>query len=384
MFSPASVSITLSMLTFGARGNTENQLRSVLHLPADDTLTTDGIRLLVDKLNWKNIKFLRITRLREIFLIASGVQFLIWNLYRWNYIGPQNIKKEKLNLANKIFTAEGLEVKSEFRAIINSLFKSEVESVDFTKLDESSRIINVWCETQTEGCIKDVVQPNDVQDASLILVNAIHFKGKWVKPFEKAFTGSQKFSISETATKEVSMMWIDDYFNCGDLPDLDAQYVELPFQSENEDDAISMYIIVPDKMTGWQKVEANLDKIYFQELNGPPERLKLGVPRFQVESKFELEPVLSKMGMKMPFSDTADFTGITDAPPLKISKVIQKVLIEVNEEGTEAGTVTHVNAMPMCPPPSFVFDKPFLCALVVKSTGTPILIAKVIDPSATP
>ncbi|XP_011314408.1 leukocyte elastase inhibitor isoform X3 [Fopius arisanus] len=346
MFSPASVSITLSMLTFGARGNTENQLRSVLHLPADDTLTTDGIRLLVDKLN--------------------------------------NIKKEKLNLANKIFTAEGLEVKSEFRAIINSLFKSEVESVDFTKLDESSRIINVWCETQTEGCIKDVVQPNDVQDASLILVNAIHFKGKWVKPFEKAFTGSQKFSISETATKEVSMMWIDDYFNCGDLPDLDAQYVELPFQSENEDDAISMYIIVPDKMTGWQKVEANLDKIYFQELNGPPERLKLGVPRFQVESKFELEPVLSKMGMKMPFSDTADFTGITDAPPLKISKVIQKVLIEVNEEGTEAGTVTHVNAMPMCPPPSFVFDKPFLCALVVKSTGTPILIAKVIDPSATP
>lgn len=46
------------------------------------------------------------------------------------------------------------------------------------------------------------------------------------------------------------------------------------------------------------------------------------------------------MGVKTAFADTADFRGITDSPPLKVSKVIQKAFIEVNEEGTEAGAVT--------------------------------------------
>lgn len=66
----------------------------------------------------------------------------------------------KLNLANKIFTAKGFEVKSEFKAITKSSFRSEVESVDFNKLEESSRIINNWCENRTDGRIKDVVQPS--------------------------------------------------------------------------------------------------------------------------------------------------------------------------------------------------------------------------------
>ncbi|XP_028982353.1 uncharacterized protein LOC107043756 [Diachasma alloeum] len=343
--SPVSVSMTLYMVAFGARGNTENELKSVLHLPADNSVATSGIKLLVDRLS--------------------------------------NFQKVKLNLANKIFTANGFEVKSEFKAITQSSFRSEVESVDFTKFDESSRIINIWCEKQTEGRIKDVVQPSDIQDASLILVNAIHFKGKWVEPFQTADTRLQSFSISETVSKEVPMMFTDANFNYGDLPDLDAQYIELPYESKDESDATSMYIILPGEVSGLKKVEENLEKVDFAQLNGPKDRVMLSLPKFKVESKLELEGALSKMGVKTAFTDAANFTGITDAPPLKVSKVIQKAFIEVNEAGTEAGAVTYMKMVLMCLPPSIVVDRPFLCALVAKSIGTPIFIAKVVDPTLT-
>ena len=45
------------------------------------------------------------------------------------------------------------------------------------------------------------------------------------------------------------------------------------------------------------------------------------------------------MGMSEMFSDNADFSGITENG-LKVSRVIQKTFIEVNEEGSEAAAAT--------------------------------------------
>lgn len=42
------------------------------------------------------------------------------------------------------------------------------------------------------------------------------------------------------------------------------------------------------------------------------------------------------MGMESMFSNAAEFTNLLDQPePLKVSKVVHKAFIEVNEEGAE-------------------------------------------------
>lgn len=46
-----------------------------------------------------------------------------------------------------------------------------------------------------------------------------------------------------------------------------------------------------------------------------------------------------QMGMIDMFQNHANFSGIADTP-LKVSEVIQKAFIEVNEEGSEAAAVT--------------------------------------------
>lgn len=45
------------------------------------------------------------------------------------------------------------------------------------------------------------------------------------------------------------------------------------------------------------------------------------------------------MGLNMMFEDDADFTRLSKYP-LKVSSVLQKIFIEVNEQGSEAAAVT--------------------------------------------
>ena len=82
----------------------------------------------------------------------------------------------------------------------------------------------------------------------------------------------------------------------------------------------------------------------------------------------------------MPFSDAADFSGISAAERVMISDVLQKVKIDVTEKGTEFAAVTVItmvnSAMPVTPPQKIVFDadRPFVYMIRETSTNAILLI----------
>ena len=71
-------------------------------------------------------------------------------------------------------------------------------------------------------------------------------------------------------------------------------------------------------------------------------QVTLSLPRFRLEAAFDLIPVLRRLGVTEAFGDDADFSGITDAEPLRIGAVAHKAYIDVDEHGTEAAAATAI------------------------------------------
>ncbi len=76
------------------------------------------------------------------------------------------------------------------------------------------------------------------------------------------------------------------------------------------------------------------------------------------------------------------FSGITDALKLRVSTVIQKAFIEVNEEGSEAAAATAI-VMEACSfsiSPKFDCDRPFLYFIKDMLTGLILFAGRVANP----
>ena len=92
--------------------------------------------------------------------------------------------------------------------------------------------------------------------------------------------------------------------------------------------------------------------------------MQIGLPKFRLEWEAELNAELKLMGMPLAFrSGKADFSRISPDPQLRISAVVQKTFVDVNEEGTEAAAATAVIMNSPSAPPSFIVDRPFVFAI---------------------
>lgn len=94
-----------------------------------------------------------------------------------------------------------------------------------------------------------------------------------------------------------------------------------------------------------------------------PLKVKVYLPQFKMEESYVLNNTLQEMGVMNVFDwGKADLSGISMKDGLVVSKAIQKTILEVNEEGTEAGCSTGLLAMPLCCPVTCEFkaDHPFL------------------------
>ncbi|XP_063995364.1 antitrypsin-like isoform X2 [Diachasmimorpha longicaudata] len=330
--SPISASMALSMLAYGARGDSEKQLKSVLHFNSDASVQKKGIKTLIENL--------------------------------------KEFSKVDLKLANKIFLAQNVTVNPDFKEVSESIFKSAVQNVDYSAPKEASKTINDWCEQQTNSKIKDLFSADDFDnDTGLVLVNAVYFKGNWFQKFDANLTTLTNFTLLDGTTKKVPTMNADRDYRFGVLEDLGATFVELPYESNDISDGISMFIVLPNEPSGLKDLEKNLAKLDLNRLlAGTICKVNLSLPKFKVQSKLDLKAPLNDLGLKEIFEDSADLSGILsgDAPNLKVSKIVQKAFIEVNEEGSEAAAATGIEATTFSAPIPIDFhvDRPFYYAIV--------------------
>ncbi|XP_026218859.1 serpin peptidase inhibitor, clade B (ovalbumin), member 1, like 3 isoform X2 [Anabas testudineus] len=352
-YSPFSISSALAMVMLGARGNTATQMSECLKTKdCQDDVHTCFAQLL-NELNKPDAPY-------------------------------------SLSVANRLYGEKSYQFVEDFLGKTRKNYNAELESVDFKANSEAARLnINGWVEKQTQGKIKDLLAKG-VLDAltRLVLVNAIYFKGNWNKKFQENATTDAEFRLNKNGTKPVKMMHQKAKFPLTYIPEGDCQILEMPYQGKE----LSMLIFLPnsieDSSTGLEKLEKELTYERFVEWTRPDMmnevEVQVALPRFKMEDSYDMKNVLVSMGMQDAFDMAlSDFSGMSPANDLVLSKVVHKAFVEVNEEGTEAAAATAAIMMLRCAmrTPTFIADHPFLFFIRHNPTKSILFVGRYCSPN---
>ena len=351
-FSPLSIYTLLSIVFAGARGLTETQIKTFLHIKLDQNRFHSEFK-----------------KLLSLFQRDTG---------------------SELSMANLLCIHNNYKLLEKFLWIVEDAYGGAIWELDFNEISETCSKINTWVAEHTQGKIKDVIHTLK-EDLGIVLVNAIYFKGTWENLFKEKDTKEDIFTLLSGDTIFVPMMHQKKKFRY--LEEDRCQILEMPYKGIRvfgSLEHISMIIILPEKKDGIEDIEKSLtfEKIenYLEKLDHIWEReINVFFPKFKIETNYELKKILYNLGMTSAFSDGANFSGIAVDPPRYISQIIHKAFVEVNERGTEAAAVTAIRVLgagmvPIVEPTEFRADHPFIFLLINSNTRTILFIGRLMNP----
>ncbi len=345
--SPYSIFTALAMTYEGAKGDTANEMADVLSVEQDNKSFHNYMKNLYEELNVKNTDY-------------------------------------NISTANALWVKENLEPLESYLNVIQDYYGGDATEVDYSNPTKSAKIINQWVENQTNGLIKDLITESAIGPlTALILTNAIYFKGIWKTQFDPVNTTDRTFEITVEDSAEVPTMSLvdtEDVFNYTETDKL--QILELPYTGND----ISMIILLPKENDLSSMIDSIGSSEFSKWTNSMVEtEVDIYLPKFKIETSYTLNDYLQKLGMNIPFTSSADFTGIIGSGGLFISQVLHKAFIEVNEEGTEAAAATAVimTLTANGEESRIVFDcdHPFMYLIQHKKTGTILFMGLISDPS---
>ena len=363
-YSPYSLYTAMAVVYAGAGGNTATQFQDVMGINASPGQFHSNMNSL------------------DLTLLDDSV--------RPGEPGSEDVNwLPTLSVANGLWIQDGLEVRREFLNTVTANYGIGLQQLDFREApDAAVDSINQWVVEATQGKIGGVIGRDSITgDTSLVVTNAIYFKGAWENQFEEESTTDQPFYLLDGNAAQIPMMsQFDDYSrHIGG----GYQAVELPYRGYDFD----LLIVMPDEGT-FETFEESLTGDRLQTITdnlgwGP---VALQMPRFKLEHSFSAKKSLKTLGLAEAFDrERADFRPIASTlfglpiEELWIEDAVQKAFIEVNEEGSEAAAATAIigaGVATSAPPPpvEITIDRPFIFLLRHSETGAVLFMGRVLNP----
>ena len=260
-------------------------------------------------------------------------------------------------------------------------FSAQIEKVPLGDLADN---LSKWADKNTAGLIKKT-GIEVTGDTALVLQNALLFAAQWDTPFKAEDTREDTFTRTDGSTTQTKFM-----HGTRTVPYAYGQgwaAVRLGYQGgELDGQGLAMDVVLPTQGTSpadlppatWAQASAALD----QAAAGPDQNeVKIVLPKLDLTSgPTELLEMLKALGL-----DTSSLDGI--ALGLSISQVVQQVRLLVDEEGTVAAALTEVGitagaALDQSKPIDFVVDHPYVLRLRDLATGTTLVQAAIMAPTA--
>lgn len=339
IISPLSASLALGMTANGAAGNTLEEIKNTLGFGTFELAAMNSYnqKLIKELLNLDNTT--------------------------------------RLNIANSVWLNNSLPVNDSFVDVNKDMYGALVKNIELNS-SKAIETMNKWAAEQTNNAIKNVIAKVP-SGAMFYILNALYFKGTWKKPFKKSATKTERFTNADKSSAKVAMMNQQETFNY--IYNDDFCIAEFPYGNE----AFSMVVLLP---TDKKELEKALDKLtadnwrdwYEQRYE---QKLNVKLPRFEINYKKDLIGDMQLMGIKDVFNrETADFASLSSKSNLYLNILDQYNYIKVNEEGTEAASVTSSGGgfgANVSKKEEFYVDRPFAFMIKEKSTGTILFMGKV-------
>jgi serpin B len=345
--SPISASLALGMLLNGAEGETADQIRSTLGF---GTRTTPAIN----------------QAYRTLVPLLTTVDPSV-----------------RMQFANAAWFNTNMPPSTTFTQALQATFAARTSVVPFSA-PSTVRTINDWASANTNGRIPRIVSQLD-GDLVAILMNATYFKGTWRAQFDASATRSAPFFVTPTAPMTVPTMSTEaGLARAGQLPD-GTVIAELPYGG----DAFVMDLVMPPA----GRLESAIDSLtparwttLLRALPDTAYTTPVRLPKFRLDVSRELKDALGAMGMPRAFGNAQLRPMFSDPDgAIRVNSVLQRVFVDVNEEGTEAAAVTFIGAIATSAGPrGVIIDRPFLFVIRERLSGAILFVGKVLRPTAPP
>ncbi|XP_061081727.1 probable serpin E3 [Conger conger] len=360
IISPASVSMSLGLLQFGARGNTLSQLEGALRYNSNEI------------------------RMQDFLQQVQG--------------DPSNSTQAvRVQLACALFVQSGMQLSQEFTQHASAWANSSVVRTNFSQPNHTRGQVEQWVRShgnvgdvpallrgeELAGLVEEQGEPSGWGQTQMALVSSVAFRGTWQRQFLFAETRNLPFTLSDGTTTKVPMMYQASEVKFGQFrTPTDHRYtvVELPYLG----DSLSLLVALPsERKLPLALLETQLSSRAVALWASGLRRAKMDVflPRFRIQSRFNLKSVLLSLGISDIFDPmAADFGGISE-DGLYVSEAIHEAKIEVTEEGTKAAAATAMVLLKRSRAPVFKADRPFIFLLREASTGSVLFMGRVVNPA---
>jgi serpin B len=362
VISPFNLRLAMSMLLTGAAGETANQLAWVLDMEAEpvDLMTESRTVERLDRLQYDRNDAPDGFESNGSGEVESGII---------------------LHNATSIWMAAGQTILPEWNTrLVQTLGTEPHRFPPDGDVNATRRAINRWTNENTGGLIPDLIPRGGTTiNAGLVVVAATYFYGAWADPFDPALTTSHSFMRAKGDTTTVPTMQRDGPAQVHCTPDLDV--VRIAYRGGK----LSLVIVAPRFKTPMAFIrDLSLSALEALLPVEAPRNIRLFLPRFRIDYTGALGSTLVTMGALDAFDpNTADFSGITGDRSLAVHEILHRVIIDVNEAGTEAAAAGSGSDLPRgaTTQREVRIDRPFVFLLVEDATQLILFAGQVVDPA---
>ena len=448
--SPYSMYNALLMVAEGARGDTEQEVGAALQLPAAVRTDPQGEKSrswnllpvhtamaeLQQRLQQSGAASAalqtRITKLRQqheaarlAFTKGTDLQARMRAEDRLSAVRAElnrlleQVNPYEIQTANAVWVERTYPLNKPYLDVVGRFYKTNgAREIDFQGSPEAARQrINEWVGQHTGNRINDLLPPDSVTPLTrMVVTNAVYFKGEWLEPFEKEDTKPREFRLADGGPSKALIMqgWSmgsaryaafngdGSFFSTPEETargDTKSTYpaddgfamLELPYKGGH----LSMVVIAPLEATRFSELETSLTADHLQDWLAQlrERRVHVLLPKFKLETEYQMRETLGRLGMSHIFSREADLSGLaarrSGSEPLYLSEVLHKTFLELDERGTEAVAATASEVPETEAPfepemvpfvPTFHADRPFIFLIREREGGTVLFLGRVMRP----